>query len=158
MSLRHLGKAVLPFTAARTPRPTMVTCLNSLSEVPAVAAHPSRAPAFPALSSMAQKCQSHCFLCWSYVVSVPELQENHEKILTFLCRLMQLLSMQTLKNGKSLALSSAVGKYMVHVCLLGGTTVCPERACWHTTGVLKDVVYTAPTEKASAKARLSRWI
>lgn len=54
MSLRHLRKAVLHFLAACVPRLKMVICLGSLSEVPDVAARPSRAPGFPAISSLAQ--------------------------------------------------------------------------------------------------------
>lgn len=50
-----------------------------------------------------RQCQSHCFLCWSYVVSVLELWVNHEKILTFLCRLMQLFPWRPSKMAKVLS-------------------------------------------------------
>lgn len=90
ISLRHLGKAVLCFARACTPRLELVTCLDSPSGSLVQLLTPVGLLGFQPLAPWLRHCQSHCFLCWSYVVSVPELWVNHEKILTFFCRLMQL--------------------------------------------------------------------
>lgn len=54
MSLRHLGKVVLCFAMACTPKLKLVVCLNSPSWVSGATARPSGAPGFAALSSLAQ--------------------------------------------------------------------------------------------------------
>lgn len=108
---------------------------------------------FQPLAPWIRQCQSHCFLCWSYVVSVLELWVNHEKnINIFLCRLVQLFPWKPSKMAKVLSLT--IWKNMLHGCPLKAANVCPERAYLQTREVLKDMTYKTPP---SVKASLSRY-